>query len=195
MDLEFVQKQLVACNTKFHEDPEENTACAVNFINPSESQEENPEILIWNKALSGRDEKQCSESSQFYLQSPCIVREHHVKPLADGKKEFPNMQKRQVFGLMVGSLGVFVYLFTVIYIDYIKQVQKNKFLDFDVKTITAGDYSVEFDIDESVYSKWKNHYNMESNPMSEMAQFKIYIQNKLEERISAMDDLGYDGVW
>jgi hypothetical protein len=26
-----------------------------------------------------------------------------------------------------------------------------------------------------------------------MAQFKIFVQSKLEERISAMDDLGYEG--
>ena len=36
-------------------------------------------------------------------------------------------------------------------------------------------------------------YHKENNPISEMAQFKIFVQSKLEERISAMDDLGYDG--
>ena len=96
---------------------------------------------------------------------------------------------------MVGCIGVFVYLFVVIYMDYIKQIQKNKFVDFDVKTITAGDYTVEFDLDKEIYHNWKKMYNKEDNPMSEMAQFKIYIQHKLEERISAMDDLGYDGEW
>lgn len=52
---------------------------------------------------------------------------------------------------MVGSLAVFIYLYAVTYIDYIKEVQNNKFIDFDVKTITAGDYSVEFDIGKAVY--------------------------------------------
>ena len=94
---------------------------------------------------------------------------------------------------MVGCLGVFVYLFSTIYLDYLKQVQKNNFLDFDIKTITAGDYSIEFDLDHRIYEKWKSTYYMENNPISEMAQFKIYIQNILEERISAMNDLGYDG--
>lgn len=103
------------------------------------------------------------------------------------------MAKRKIYGLMVGCLGVFVYLFALIYIDYIKQVQKNKAIDFDVKTITAGDYTVEFDIGRDLYGRWKAQYHQEMNPISEMAQFKIYIQNKLEERISAMDDLGYDG--
>jgi len=30
--------------------------------------------------------------------------------------------------------------------------------------------------------------------MSEMAQFKVYIQEILEERINKMDDLGFDDV-
>ena len=76
---------------------------------------------------------------------------------------------------MVGCLGVFAYLFSTIYLDYLKQVQKNNFLDFDIKTITAGDYSIEFDLDPKIYEKWKSTYFMENNPISEMAQFKIYI--------------------
>jgi hypothetical protein len=42
---------------------------------------------------------------------------------------------------------MFVYLFIIIYFDYIKTVEKNSYVDFDVRTITAGDYSVEFDLE------------------------------------------------
>lgn len=130
----------------------------------------------------------------FYLQTPCKIREKQLpKPTSAAKKEFSNIAKRKVYGLMVGCLGVFVYLFALIYIDYIKQVQKNKAIDFDVKTITAGDYTVEFDISHDTYDKWKKHYHKAANPMNEMAQFKLYVQSKIEERVSAMDDLGYDG--
>jgi hypothetical protein len=109
-----------------------------------------------------------------------------------GEDKLTETGKRAILGLMTCSIAVFVYLFVVIYIDYIKQVQKNEFVDFDVKTITAGDYSIEFDIDHDVYDKWKGHYFKADNPMSEMSQFKLYIQTKLEERLSAMDDLGYE---
>lgn len=51
----------------------------------------------------------------------------------------------------------------------------NMFVDFDVKTITAGDYSIEFDIDREQYDHFKNVYYQEINPISEMAQFKLYI--------------------
>lgn len=43
-------------------------------------------------------------------------------PKAGELREFPNVFKRQMFGLMVGCIGVWVYLFTVIYMDYIKQI-------------------------------------------------------------------------
>jgi hypothetical protein len=38
--------------------------------------------------------------------------------------------------------------------DYIKQVQKNKYVDWDVQTITAGDYSTVHDIDAAAYERW-----------------------------------------
>jgi hypothetical protein len=43
------------------------------------------------------------------------------------------------------------------------------YVDWDVKTITAGDYSVEFDIGKKTYDRWKNKYYDERNPMSENA--------------------------
>ena len=181
MNLEFVHNQLQECKAKFKENPEENTGCSIK--------------LDYDNIYT-RTSDHCDDEGIFYLQTPCIIPE---KADLAGKslkeREFTNKEIRQIFGLMVGCLAVFVYMFVVIYIDYIKQVQKNKFVDFDVKTITAGDYTVEFDIDESIYNKWKDHYHMGVNPISEMAQFKIYVQTKLEERISAMPDLGFDGPW
>jgi len=55
---------------------------------------------------------------------------------------------------MAGSIAVFVYLYFVVYIDYVKTVQKNNYVDWDVKTITAGDYTIEFDISKEAYERW-----------------------------------------
>ena len=44
-----------------------------------------------------------------------------------------------------------------------------------ILTITASDYSVEFKIKTEQYDFWKDHYFQAKNPMSEMAQFKIYV--------------------
>jgi len=66
------------------------------------------------------------------------------------------------------------------------------YIDTDVNTVTAEDYTIEFDLTEDQYEKFKKMYYKEDNPISEMAQFKIYIQDELEDRINRMDDLGYD---
>jgi len=89
---------------------------------------------------------------------------------------------------------VFVYLFVIIYFDYIRCQELNSYVDWDVKSITAGDYSVEFDLEEETYHKWKNTYFDKSNPMSENAQFRLYVQNELEDRLNKSDfpDQGYD---
>jgi hypothetical protein len=55
----------------------------------------------------------------------------------------------------------------------------NNYIDWDVKTITAGDYSVEFNLDDKTYNYWKNKYYDESNPINENAQFKLYVQTEL----------------
>lgn len=49
---------------------------------------------------------------------------------------------------------MFVFLFTIVYIDYVKTVQSNQYVEWDVKTITAGDYTIEFDLEESMYKEW-----------------------------------------
>lgn len=87
---------------------------------------------------------------------------------------------------------MFVYLFSMVYFDYIKTVESNKYVDWDVKTITAGDYSIEFDLAESTYDFWKKHYFDDSNPLPENAQFKIFIQNELEERCTKMAHQGLE---
>lgn len=76
----------------------------------------------------------CGDLSYFYAQIPCTIPKQHTTI-------------RKVFGLLIGCIAVFIYLFTVVYFDYISSVQKTKYVDWDVKTITAGDYTVEFDLD------------------------------------------------
>lgn len=42
----------------------------------------------------------------------------------------------------------------LVYLDYIKCVQMNMYIEFDVDTITAGDYSVNFDLEEVTYTNF-----------------------------------------
>lgn len=75
---------------------------------------------------------------------------------------------RRVEGLTIASLGVFICLFFVVYVDYLKSVFKNLNIEWDVKTITAGDYSVELDLSVKM---WHNFLNEVYKP--ELAQTKL----------------------
>ena len=69
----------------------------------------------------------------------------------------------------------------------------NKFVDFDVKTITAGDYTLEFELNKKHFDHFIKNYYDDTNPMGEVAQLKLYIQLELEKRFNEMDSLGLDG--
>ena len=71
-------------------------------------------------------------------------------------------------------------------------MEKNQQLDFDVQTITAGDYTIEFDLPEKSYKYFKEVYFNENSPMSECAQFKLLVQKELEDRLTEMPNLGFD---
>ena len=121
----------------------------------------------------------CQDQSFVYVQASCQI---------------PNtlQSQRFIMGLFIGCMAVFIYLYSMVYFDYIKVVQTNLYVDWDVKTITAGDYTVEFDLGEDTYDFWKNHYYDDSNPLPENAQFKVFIQNELEERCTDMPHQGYE---
>lgn len=72
---------------------------------------------------------------------------------------------RKVYGLAAGTIAVFIYLWSIIYFDYIQSVQVNKFIDYDIKTITAGDYTVEFDIHEDFFHNFEKDYYDKTNPI------------------------------
>lgn len=95
--------------------------------------------------------------------------------------------------LAIGCIGVFIYLFSVIFFDYMISVQKNKFIDFDVKTITAADYTVEFTISKNMYQYFEEHFLDKGNSMPEIMQLKLFIKDELESRLTDMPGLGYDG--
>lgn len=88
---------------------------------------------------------------------------------------------------------MFVYFYFILNLEYIDNIESNLYIDTDIKTVTAGDYTIEFDLVPTQYQKFKDHYHDAKNPMSEMAQFKVFIQDEIEDRINRMDDLGYDG--
>lgn len=113
----------------------------------------------------------CGDNAQFFFQIPCTYPD-------------TELAQRQMLGLTVGCIGVFIYLFTIIYFDYIKSVQKTKYVDWDINTISAGDYSVEFDINKDFYEEFEKKYLDKTNPVPEIMQLKLYIKDELERRLT-----------
>jgi hypothetical protein len=72
---------------------------------------------------------------------PCLFPPHEFTP-------------RLVSGLVISCVTVFLYLLTLIWIDYLKAYQANNCIDWDVKTVTAGDYTVEFVIEKDMYHRF-----------------------------------------
>lgn len=102
------------------------------------------------------------------------------------------MSFRKLYGLFIGCLTVFFYLFITVYLDYIKTTQAINYVDWDVKTVTAGDYTVELKIENDAYEQWLHNYYDKSNMLTECAQLKIFLRQELENRIKLMDDLGFE---
>ena len=53
---------------------------------------------------------------------------------------------RRILGLIVATIGVFMYFYIGMAIEYETSFQKMKFVEWDLANITAADYTVEFDL-------------------------------------------------
>lgn len=53
-------------------------------------------------------------------------------------------------------MGVFIYLFVQVYTQWIKSVEENNYVGWDVATITAADYTFEFEIDPDMFEAFQN---------------------------------------
>ena len=61
---------------------------------------------------------------------------------------------RNKHALLLGCIGVFLALFVINFNDYMRKVSENGYVEWDVKTMTAGDYTIEFDLDEGFYDAY-----------------------------------------
>lgn len=109
--------------------------------------------------------------SQLFLQTGCLIPTDLV-------------EERVERGLVLGCAAVFIALFIVNYLDYIKKSQENNYVEWDVKTITSGDFTIEFDISKAFFEDWKNKVKAgwvaslpsHKKPASKVAGFREWIQ-------------------
>lgn len=101
--------------------------------------------------------------------------------------------QRQIEGLAIGCVGVFIALFFVLYVDYMRNIAKNNFVEWDVKTITAGDYSVELDISQEMFNNFcDQHYNSTTSKKTKVEAFRDHLTAELQRRLSEFPSLGYE---
>ena len=72
-------------------------------------------------------------------------------------------------------------------------MEENNYIEWDVLTITASDYTVEFEIDPEMFAYFQNKYLDQSSPLSEIAQFRLFIKDEMEHRLTEFPGLGYEG--
>ncbi len=77
-------------------------------------------------------------------------------------------------------MGVFIALFFVVFIDFLRSMFKNQYIEWDVKTITAGDYSVELEITEKMWQNFLKTEYKKDNPDTKLKQFRKFLQSELE---------------
>ena len=109
---------------------------------------------------------------------------------------------RRVYGLAAGCTCVALALYALNYFDYIKKDQENQYLEWDVKTITAGDYTVEFDIPPEFFERWadrgymkfvgKQHRERRKYYIAKVDAFRDWITDEMERRLDLLPDLGYE---
>ena len=67
----------------------------------------------------------------------------------------PEGSTRKEISLLIACSATFMALFILNFIDYIARKQDMQYIEWDVKTLTSGDYTVEVDIGPEFYPKFK----------------------------------------
>lgn len=81
------------------------------------------------------------ELSSIFIQVGCVIPANEL-------------HERHIEGLVIACVAVFLALFIINYFDYIKKQQEYNYVEWDVKTITAADYTIEFDITHDFFEEW-----------------------------------------
>ena len=73
--------------------------------------------------------------SNYFYENECFTVESHVFIQVACIIENDELVNRQKLDLMIACMATFVALFIFSFIDYIWQIQKNDYIEWDVKTV------------------------------------------------------------
>lgn len=115
----------------------------------------------------------CNDDASFFIQVPCVA-------------PAPQFKMVKVQGLFIACTVIVIILFSVNYIQYIQIKQDYKYIDFDFKTLSTSDYSVEIQISEQMWRNFLKDLYDESSSFSRIGQFRIYMKREFERRICSI---------
>lgn len=98
----------------------------------------------------------CNEQAYFYAQVPCVIPQEQLAP-------------RRVKGLVIACISVAAILFSFTYVQYLKAVQKFKYVHYDFSTLLTADYSVEFIIKPGMWKAFYEQYHDPKSPISDIS--------------------------
>ena len=92
-------------------------------------------------------------------------------------------------------------LFITNYLDYLNKVQENNYIEWDLKTLTSGDYTVSVAIDDDFYAKYLKDVEREwlvkcskegTRFLSGVQGFQEWFRNEIETRLKRLLNLGFE---
>jgi hypothetical protein len=89
----------------------------------------------------------------------------------------------------MSCLVVFIYGFVISYTYYLKSAQNVEYIDFDIKVISAGDYSVVFDISYPQITEFTTTFYNRQSPIPFLLQFKIFIKTVITNKLKRVRQL------
>lgn len=93
-------------------------------------------------------------------------------------------------GLTIICAGILVSAAFFIVINYLQQVSDVDFKIWDVETVTASDFTVDFDLDASQWAQFKKlHYlKYKKEGGSLLLSFELYIKDEIEKIVEKSSD-------
>ncbi|CDW91100.1 UNKNOWN [Stylonychia lemnae] len=135
--------------------------------------------------LSGGNQtltKCVSEDSSFFVQYFCQQTDEQLSV------------KRQE-GAVISAIAVFSCLFFIIMMFYLRQQTQIQKVEWDVETITAGDYTVDLKISQSMYQTFVNQHHQKYAFDPQGYALKKYLKQEIETKLTnEVGSLGFEKV-
>jgi hypothetical protein len=110
------------------------------------------------------------EDALFFIQVSCEQTEEHLSEKIG----------QAWITILAGIVGSFLYIFVLM--RQLRVLDRKKG-EWDVSTVTAGDYTVEFEISEDFFNKWKEDMFDVSKGKSVGESFKTFLKSEIEQQL------------